>query len=47
MVAAINPTMFAESNVYTATVNETGDGLGNVAPYSGNYYTDNISVDMD
>lgn len=38
MVAAINPTMFAESNVYTATVNETGDGLGNVAPYSGNFY---------
>ena len=38
MVAAINPTMFAESNVYTATVNETGEGLGNVAPYSGNFY---------
>lgn len=38
MVAAINPTMFAESNVYTATVNETGNGLGNVAPYSGNFY---------
>lgn len=38
MVAAINPTMFAESNVYTATVNETGDGLDNVSTYSGNFY---------
>lgn len=38
MVAAINPTMFAESNVYTATINETGDGLDNVSTYSGNFY---------
>ena len=47
MVAAINPTMFAESNVYTATVNETGDGLGNVAPYSGNFYIRTWGTDGD
>ena len=38
MVAAIAPSTFAESNVYVATVNETGNGLENVAPYTGNYY---------
>ena len=38
VVAAIDPATFASSNVYTATINETGDGLANVKPYTGNYY---------
>ena len=38
MVAAIAPSTFAESNVYVATVNETGNGLTNIAPYTGNFY---------
>ncbi len=38
MVAAIDPATFSESNVYTATIAETGDGLTNVTPYSGNFY---------
>ena len=38
MIATIEPSTFAESNVYTATVNETGNGLTNIASYTGNYY---------
>ena len=38
LVSSIAPDTFDESNVYIATVNETGDGLENVAPYTGNYY---------
>ncbi|MBQ5389061.1 MAG: InlB B-repeat-containing protein [Paludibacteraceae bacterium] len=38
MIATIEPSTFAKSDVYTATVNETGDGLDNVSTYSGNFY---------
>ena len=38
MIATIEPSTFAKSDVYTATVNETGNGLDNVSTYSGNFY---------
>ena len=47
MIATIEPSTFAESNVYTATVNETGNGLENVAPYTGNYYIRTWGTDGD
>ena len=47
VVAAIDPATFASSNVYTATINETGDGLANVKPYTGNYYIRTWGKDDD
>ena len=47
MVAAIAPSTFAESNVYVATVNETGNGLTNIASYTGNYYIRTWGTDGD
>ena len=38
MIASIPANNFPESNVYTATIAETGDGLDNVSTYSGNFY---------
>ena len=38
VVAAIDPATFETSTVYTATINDEGNGLENVAPYTGNYY---------
>ena len=47
VVAAIDPATFSTSNVYTATINETGDGLANVKPYTGNYYIRTWGKDGD
>ena len=38
MYATIPAATFDESNVYVANLNDTKDGLTNVAPYTGNYY---------
>ena len=47
MIATIEPSTFAKSDVYTATVNETGDGLDNVSTYSGNFYIRTWGTDGD
>jgi len=38
MIATIEPSTFAVSNVYTATLNDALNGLDNVSTYSGNFY---------
>ena len=38
LAGLIDPSMFEESTVYVAQVNDEGYGLTNVAPYTGNYY---------
>ena len=38
MIATIEPSTFAKSDVYTATLNDALNGLDNVSTYSGNFY---------
>lgn len=47
MIASIPANNFPESNVYTATIAETGDGLDNVSTYSGNFYIRTWGTDGD
>ena len=47
MIATIEPSTFAVSNVYTATLNDALNGLDNVSTYSGNYYIRTWGTDGD
>ena len=47
MIASIPANNFPESNVYIATIAETGDGLDNVSTYSGNFYIRTWGTDGD